>query len=490
MADILRTILTRKTLIFFYVILLLIANNVFAAVIDLNSGDIVGGVIVERTDEWIKIDTGIGIPITYYLDEIKAIDGVPVNSPENVDAAQAVASLEITEAPGQTDESNAAVAPEMPETEKITQVNEALKAIEATNGGGTDEALVPGETVEAVETSAGVEEQNVNVAAEAPKVEESIPIVEKPGPGVETEQAIETKEVIEERDIAITARAIEFEGTPQALEAPETAEDTNITITTEADEVKEPAELNVPDIETDKSESNENRFVPVAPSKKDTATLEGIDVFQEQASPLAIKPKEAPSQTIALVTDERIGQQLIFNADYTEGSGEFVQNTTQPENESNKNLVQEITEHFGKYAGRFNETKEGIRKKWPFIKEKLYSIPVKIRRGILILLTSFMAVMYVLIFFPLMKIAQKLQRKYSWLIWVPIAQILYFVYMAKRPVWLAILFLIPLLNVFIPLIFFMDLLKLLEKPRWLILFIIIPGVNIFTLWYLAISKSA
>lgn len=49
----------------------IICSNAFADVIRLKSGKIVEGIITDQTDEYIKVDTGVGIDVTYYLDEIE-----------------------------------------------------------------------------------------------------------------------------------------------------------------------------------------------------------------------------------------------------------------------------------------------------------------------------------------------------------------------------------------------------------------------------------
>lgn len=54
------------------------AHNAFSEEIKLKNGDIVIADIVERTDDYIKVDQGIGIDTTYYLDEIDVIDGVEI----------------------------------------------------------------------------------------------------------------------------------------------------------------------------------------------------------------------------------------------------------------------------------------------------------------------------------------------------------------------------------------------------------------------------
>jgi len=46
-----------------------------AETVNLTSGKIIEGTIIDRTNDYIKIDAGIGIEMTYYLDEIESIDG-------------------------------------------------------------------------------------------------------------------------------------------------------------------------------------------------------------------------------------------------------------------------------------------------------------------------------------------------------------------------------------------------------------------------------
>lgn len=43
----------------------------------LNSGEMIEGTVLEENEDMIKMDTGLGVPITYYKDEIKSIEGRP-----------------------------------------------------------------------------------------------------------------------------------------------------------------------------------------------------------------------------------------------------------------------------------------------------------------------------------------------------------------------------------------------------------------------------
>lgn len=60
---------------------LIMASVARAETIYLKSGLRVEGTIVARTADAIKVDTGIGIPITYYLDEIENIPAAPAQAP-------------------------------------------------------------------------------------------------------------------------------------------------------------------------------------------------------------------------------------------------------------------------------------------------------------------------------------------------------------------------------------------------------------------------
>ncbi len=61
--------------------------HVWAETVALKSGQVLEGKIVEKTNESIKLDPGVGMVMTYYLDEVDTIDGqkvqasAPVNAP-------------------------------------------------------------------------------------------------------------------------------------------------------------------------------------------------------------------------------------------------------------------------------------------------------------------------------------------------------------------------------------------------------------------------
>jgi len=58
----------------FLLILMVVSRIVYAETIYLKSGKKYKGEIVEKTDKYIKVDIGIGLPITFFVDEIEKVD--------------------------------------------------------------------------------------------------------------------------------------------------------------------------------------------------------------------------------------------------------------------------------------------------------------------------------------------------------------------------------------------------------------------------------
>ena len=59
------------------VIALAIPSLVLADEIVLKSGQKVEGRIIEYTDKYVKVDSGIGVEVTYYADEIDTVTQIP-----------------------------------------------------------------------------------------------------------------------------------------------------------------------------------------------------------------------------------------------------------------------------------------------------------------------------------------------------------------------------------------------------------------------------
>ncbi len=72
--------------LFIFILVLFSAATSFAETVVLKSGKVIEGKIVEKNDDSIKIDSGSGVAITYYLDEIKTMDGQDTASKNAPDA--------------------------------------------------------------------------------------------------------------------------------------------------------------------------------------------------------------------------------------------------------------------------------------------------------------------------------------------------------------------------------------------------------------------
>ncbi|MCF7871102.1 MAG: hypothetical protein K9L95_03845 [Candidatus Omnitrophica bacterium] len=68
----------KKIIVFAFISFIAIAS--FAETIQLKSGKIIEGKIVEETDKYIKVDSGVGVAITCYIDEIEKINGSEIKT--------------------------------------------------------------------------------------------------------------------------------------------------------------------------------------------------------------------------------------------------------------------------------------------------------------------------------------------------------------------------------------------------------------------------
>jgi len=97
----------------------------------------------------------------------------------------------------------------------------------------------------------------------------------------------------------------------------------------------------------------------------------------------------------------------------------------------------------------------------------------------------FFAVFYVYTALALMTIATKTNTKDGWLAWIPIANIILMLNIAKKPIWWIILFLIPLVNIVMIILVWMGVAEARNKPSWWGILIIVPIVNLIVPGYLA-----
>lgn len=86
-------------------------------------------------------------------------------------------------------------------------------------------------------------------------------------------------------------------------------------------------------------------------------------------------------------------------------------------------------------------------------------------------------------------IAKKLAVPAPWTAWIPIVQAWTFVMAAGKPGWMVILFLVPIVNLFLGIYLWMCVTENLGKNKWLGLLILVPVVGLIYPGWLAFSKS-
>ncbi|MFH1691976.1 MAG: DUF5684 domain-containing protein [Candidatus Omnitrophota bacterium] len=76
----------------------------------------------------------------------------------------------------------------------------------------------------------------------------------------------------------------------------------------------------------------------------------------------------------------------------------------------------------------------------------------------------------------------------SWLAWIPIGNFILMCRITSKPLWWIVLLFVPLVNIFIFVLFWAAIAEARGKPRWLGFFMFIPGVNFIIPAYLAFFK--
>jgi hypothetical protein len=92
---------------------------------------------------------------------------------------------------------------------------------------------------------------------------------------------------------------------------------------------------------------------------------------------------------------------------------------------------------------------------------------------------------YVYMALALQTIATKTSTPNEWLAWIPIANAILMLQIAKKPLWWFLLFLIPLVNIVIAIIVWMGIAEARQKPNWWGILMIVPIANLVVPGYLA-----
>ena len=96
--------------------------------------------------------------------------------------------------------------------------------------------------------------------------------------------------------------------------------------------------------------------------------------------------------------------------------------------------------------------------------------------------------LYVFFCFCYKRICEKCSVNPGILIWIPIAQFVPLLQVAKMPVWMIILLLVPLVNFVIFVMMWVKICQARGKSGWLVILLFTPFVNIIFIPYLAFSE--
>jgi len=87
----------------------------------------------------------------------------------------------------------------------------------------------------------------------------------------------------------------------------------------------------------------------------------------------------------------------------------------------------------------------------------------------------------------LQTIASKTNTENAWLAWIPIANIILMLNIARKPIWWIVLFFVPLVNIVIAVLLLMGIAEARNKPNWWGILWILPLIGIIVPGYLAWS---
>jgi hypothetical protein len=113
------------------------------------------------------------------------------------------------------------------------------------------------------------------------------------------------------------------------------------------------------------------------------------------------------------------------------------------------------------------------------------TIPAIFAGGMLLFILVIAAAAYVYMALALSTIATKTNTENPWLAWIPIANIVLMLNIARKPIWWIVLFLIPIVSLVIGIIVWMSIAEARRKPNWWGILLIVPVVGLIVPGYLA-----
>jgi hypothetical protein len=115
------------------------------------------------------------------------------------------------------------------------------------------------------------------------------------------------------------------------------------------------------------------------------------------------------------------------------------------------------------------------------------ALPALMAGGFLMFCLVFLVAIYVYTALALQTIAQKTNTENGWLAWIPIANVILMLNIARKPVWWILLCLIPLVSIVMFILIWMGIAEARNKPNWWGIMVIVPVMNLVMPGYLAWS---
>ena len=115
------------------------------------------------------------------------------------------------------------------------------------------------------------------------------------------------------------------------------------------------------------------------------------------------------------------------------------------------------------------------------------ALPALLGAGFLGFFLIILLAVYVYTALALQTIAQKTNTENGWLAWIPIANVILMLNIARKPIWWIVLCLIPLVSIVMFILIWMGIAEARNKPNWWGIMVIVPFMNIIMPGYLAWS---
>ena len=115
------------------------------------------------------------------------------------------------------------------------------------------------------------------------------------------------------------------------------------------------------------------------------------------------------------------------------------------------------------------------------------TVPALFSGIVLLIVLAMCAAIYVYMALALQTIAVKTNTPNAWLAWIPIANLILMVTVARKPLWWLLLLLIPIVGLVVGIIVWMGIAEARGKPNWWGILMLVPVANFVVPGYLAWS---